>query len=296
MTGELPIRAVPWAALDIEMTGLRAGQDRIIEVAVARGIAGGVPEVWSALIDPGQRVRTVGIHGITAEMLAGKPAFREIVPELERRLEGAVLIAHHARIDLAFLQREYRRCGRLLPSPPVIDTLGLARGLPGLSSRALPALCAHLRVPHADAHRAAGDALATWHLCGALLDALDPGRALTVDGAVALGQRSRPVDRAGLPDRLRDLIGGPPVWIEYRAAEGEVTRRAIRIRALSSRRVEAWCLLRGAERVFRVDRVRLLSPEEIAQEEIAQEEILPDDPDPATADPAADLDGQPQAG
>ena len=181
-SGDIPpdasVRAVDLAALDIEMTGLRAGRgDRVIEVAVARGRYGAAPEVWSTLINPGRPIRTSEIHGITAAMVAGAPGFAAIRPNLDRWLDGAVLVAHHAHMDLSFLQTEYRRCDHSFLDRPTIDTLGLARNLPGLDSRTLTSLCARFGIDHTDAHRAAGDARATWALSTRLLDTLDPGAA-----------------------------------------------------------------------------------------------------------------------
>ena len=51
---------------------------------------------------------------------------------------------------------------------PIIDTLGLARGLAGVGGNSLGALAARLGLPREPQHRALGDARTTAHLFVAL--------------------------------------------------------------------------------------------------------------------------------
>ncbi len=247
---------VPLAALDVETTGLdpRAGH-RVIEVAVVRGRAGEVPERYSALVQPDRRVGATDVHGITDEMLADAPRWPEVAATVDRLLDGAVFVAHNARFDLGFLAMERHRAG--LPPRVVepLDTLGLARATLRIERHGLAHVLAHLGIARARAHRAEDDALATWEAAWRMLEAVDPGRRLSVGAACALGRRHDLVARRSLVDALRARIGQPTL-IEY--AGPELTQRAITPQRVTQQKVVAWCHLREAERVFRVDRIRVL--------------------------------------
>ena len=92
-------------------------------------------------IDPGAQE----VHGISSEMLAGKPRFAEIVQEFLDYVSGAELIIHNADFDLAFLNAELRTAGRsndLIPGVcSVLDTLAVARRLHPGQRNSLDALC-----------------------------------------------------------------------------------------------------------------------------------------------------------
>lgn len=257
------IHDVDLAAIDVETTGLyAAGGDRVIEVAVVRGrLDDAAPTRWSTLVHPGRAVGASHIHGLADVDLAGAPPFAAVVDPLAERLRGAVLVAHNARFDLGFLELEHRLCGRAAPSAPVIDTLGLSRRHLALDSHALAALCARFAI-EAPSHRALADAEATWHLARLLLRALDPERRWTVDEAVAACRRRTPEEQRALSRRLQEALRADrPVWVDYHSAdraEPGGVRRCISVRHVTTRRVVAWCHLRGAERTFRLDRLRLV--------------------------------------
>ena len=88
--------------------------------------------------------------------------------------DGAVLVAHAAAWDVAFLEAELARAGHPRHIEHYLDTLTLSRRAFSLPSHRLSALCAELGVAHANAHRAAGDVAALRGVWGALLRALAP--------------------------------------------------------------------------------------------------------------------------
>jgi exodeoxyribonuclease X len=65
------------------------------------------------------------IHGITNEMAAAAPDFAELAAPVRTRLDGAVLVAHNAGVDLAMLRRKLPGFTPML----VLDTLKLSRQL-----------------------------------------------------------------------------------------------------------------------------------------------------------------------
>lgn len=255
------LRDYDYAALDFETTGLDPDEgDRVVEVAVVRGKLGAPPATWSTLVDPGRAMDATRVHGITASMVRGAPEFAKVLPELRRRLEGAILVCHNAEFDVGFLDMECARLGEPRPDVTVVDTLLLARRLLALGDHRLSSLRERLGLPTEIQHRALGDAHATFLLAEILVNAADPAGSLSLDGLVALCQ---PRDRAEL-DRTRAALAtaaarGEPLVVDYVSGDdASATRRTITVLKLSRYRVVAHCHLRDAARTFRIDRIRLV--------------------------------------
>jgi DNA polymerase-3 subunit epsilon len=247
------------AALDFETTGLEVHRGhRVIEVAVVRGRRGEEPARWSTLVHPQRPVEATPIHGLSDGDLALAPPYAQVAHEVERRLGGAVLVAHNLPFELAFLAEERRRCGvEGAVAGGFLDSLVLARNVLRLDRHGLGSVLRHLGIAHARPHRALDDALGTWHATWELLRRADPGDTLTIEQATALSRRPLPADRQALALHLREQQGRT-VWIEY-AGQG-LTRRAITPTHVTGQRVHAWCHLRQAERRFRLDRIRVVDP------------------------------------
>src|SRR5207253_2615382 len=100
----------------------------------------------------------------------------------------AVLVAHNARFDLAFLDRETERLTGARLAGPVVDTVGLARRLlAGRAPRAsLAALSQFFGTATRPCHRALPDALATAEILVALLGLAQERGAGTVAELCAL--------------------------------------------------------------------------------------------------------------
>ena len=70
------LRETPIAIIDFETTGLTAGADRVVEVAIARVDVGGEPRIiLDTLVNPLRRVAATEIHGITDADVADAPRF-----------------------------------------------------------------------------------------------------------------------------------------------------------------------------------------------------------------------------
>ena len=69
-----------WVILDVETTGFRPGQARIISIAaLALDPDGAVERSVVSLLNPGVDPGPTHVHGLTAEMLAEQPSFADIV-------------------------------------------------------------------------------------------------------------------------------------------------------------------------------------------------------------------------
>src|SRR5262249_12074619 len=103
-----------------------------------------------------------GLTGITDEMVGAAPTFAEIAAELQRRLDGRLLIAHNARFDYHFLRAEFRRLG-IEFSATVLCTVRLSRHLfPEQQRHNLDSIMERFALSCAARHRALPDAQVVW--------------------------------------------------------------------------------------------------------------------------------------
>ena len=140
--------------LDTETTGLEPSEGhRIIEVAclelLDRRTTG---RHFHRYLNPERAIdfAATEVHGITAEHLADKPKFADIVDEFLEFVEGGELLIHNAPFDVAFLNAELTRLGRpkLETLCRVSDTLFMARELHPGKKNSLDALCERYAVDH----------------------------------------------------------------------------------------------------------------------------------------------------
>jgi DNA polymerase-3 subunit epsilon len=181
-----PWDEVLYFALDLETSGLEPRDDEILSLAMVP-VRGGVircGERFASLVRPadpaGLSQEGLRAHHLLPGELAAAPPFAELLPEVDRRLRGGVLVLHHAPLDLGFLRQAWRRAGRSWPRPrpQVVDTVVLLRRLevrqrlltphPAPLPAALPAARAALGLPPYPHHDALVDAVATAELFLAL--------------------------------------------------------------------------------------------------------------------------------
>ncbi|TDH37817.1 DNA polymerase III subunit epsilon [Pseudohoeflea suaedae] len=150
---------------DTETTGLENKNDRIIEIGGVE-LENMFPTGRSIhlYINPDGRdihPDAQAVHGITAEFLADKPVFADVVQEIIDFFDGAKYVAHNANFDMGFVNAEFARLGIPAVDPArVIDTLAIARRRHPMGPNSLDALCRRYGIDNS--HR-------TRH--GALLDA-----------------------------------------------------------------------------------------------------------------------------
>lgn len=160
------MRKTEFVAFDLETTGLSPWFHRIVELAAVRFRADGTELArMSQLVDPGCRIpaEATQVHGITAEMVRGQPVLQDVLPVFVEFLgsSATILLAHNAGFDVGFLSAAFTAAGGPIPAHCIYDTLDLARcRLPSLTRHNLAAVCRHLKIRNAKAHRALSDALA----------------------------------------------------------------------------------------------------------------------------------------
>ena len=162
------LNELSYVVFDTETTGLLpdAG-DEICQVAAVRIVNGKVVtgEHLDVLVDPQRSIpkSATKIHQITDNMVKGQPTIDVVGRGLHSFARGAVLVAHNAPFDMAFLHRHAKDIGAQFDNP-VIDTVLLSAVVFGQSqSHTLDDICARLGVtiPPEQRHTALGDTQAT---------------------------------------------------------------------------------------------------------------------------------------
>jgi DNA polymerase-3 subunit epsilon len=186
---EQALRDLAFVVFDTETTGLTPHQDEIVQIGAVRVLHGRIVEgeALNLLVDPGRRIPASAsrVHGITDDMVAGAPDIGEAGRQLHSFARDAVLVAHNAPFDMAFLKRHAHRIGATFDQP-VLDTVLLSAVIYGTTeSHSLDALCQRLgvEIPEDLRHTALGDARATAAALCALLPMLE-ARGLTHLGDV----------------------------------------------------------------------------------------------------------------
>ena len=155
-----------YAVVDLETTGGFALRNRITEVAIYRYDGQKIIDEFHSLVNPERAIPPfiTQLTGISDDMVASAPIFKDIAPAIDDFTKGQVLVAHNAGFDYSFLRREFKILGTNYIRKKLC-TVRLSRKIvPGLHSYSLGTLCATLGISIKDRHRAFGDARATVEL------------------------------------------------------------------------------------------------------------------------------------
>ncbi|NLT95221.1 MAG: DEAD/DEAH box helicase [Clostridia bacterium] len=148
-----------FVAIDFETTGFLP-KGEIIEIGMVKVVDGQVAGKYSKLIKPENPIpeEIAILTGITDEMVADKPAWKDIQQEVINFIGDYFLVAHNAEFDKGFLERAL---GYKLPNL-WIDTWDLAKiTLPALPSYQLKNLADYFEIKAKSFHRALNDAETT---------------------------------------------------------------------------------------------------------------------------------------
>lgn len=150
-----------YVAFDLETTGLRPTEDRILEIGAVRVEEGEVTETYETFIDDQIEIPPgiTDLTGITREMVAGSPPMEEAVGRFLEFAGDSVLLGHNVLFDYSFMKASVLRMGGTYERRG-LDTLAIARlCLPELHGKALNNLACYYGIPQEHHHRALDDAL-----------------------------------------------------------------------------------------------------------------------------------------
>jgi DNA polymerase III epsilon subunit family exonuclease len=180
----LLLEEATYVVVDLETTGLRPGRSGICEIGAVRLRGFEVVAEFETLVDPGLPIAAgaSAVTGLRNEHLRGAPGPAEAVRRFLVFAGDAVLVAHNARFDLAFLDRETERLTGSRIGSPVVDTVRLARRLLAgrVAGYGLGQLAWFLGTAERPCHRALPDARATAELLLTLIGLAQERGARTV--------------------------------------------------------------------------------------------------------------------
>lgn len=250
--------------LDIETTGLSPWfGDRICQIALIVTEGKRIKRTLDLLLDPERELSPSAIHvnGLDESILAGKPRFAEIADQLDEALKEAVVVCHNAKFDIQFLDNEYRRLGRAVEFPNLVDTLLLARDHYDLPSYSLNHLSQDFQVAtNMQGSRALADAITMKNLFFAMAESLKSVNK-TLDDLIGIyNSPAWPREGIYLPTELSEAIqSGRRLFIRYMDKDGETSERWITPREVIGLSdylyLQAYCHTREADRTFRLDRI-----------------------------------------
>lgn len=155
-----------YVAIDLEMTGLRANRDSILEIGAVLVEKKQIKAEYQAMINPHLKLseEVVRLTGITNAMAADGRELDDVFPEIMEFCKDSILLGHNVIFDYSFLKQaalnrkvSFERRG--------VDTLKLARKLlPAEKKKTLQALCDRFGIYREHQHRALDDAKATREL------------------------------------------------------------------------------------------------------------------------------------
>ena len=92
--------------------------------------------------------------GLKDDDLRDAPTFASVAAEVASHLRDTVVVCHNAQFDMQFLDSEFRRLGREIQIPNLIDTLFMAREHFDFASYSLTNIATEFNVQNPEAHRA----------------------------------------------------------------------------------------------------------------------------------------------
>ncbi len=152
-----------FAVVDIETTGGIAKRNRIIEISIFVFDGNKILDRYTTFVNPEKTIPTniIGLTGITNEMVACAPPFRDVAQIVYDLTKDRIFVAHNVGFDYSFLRSEFKVLGKKFFRTKLC-TVRLSREIfPGFRSYSLGNLCHYLKIEIINRHRAEGDARAT---------------------------------------------------------------------------------------------------------------------------------------
>jgi len=171
-----------YVVLDLEMTGLSAKTDQVIEIGAVKIKNNQIIDTMECLVNPKCEIptRVVELTGITDEMVMQGRDKDAAIADLISFIDGYILVGQNINFDYSFL-KQWAVNHKMPLEVKACDTLKLARVLlPAEQSKKLEALCEYFGIERTRGHRAMDDAIETWKIFEKLKElALEKGTSET---------------------------------------------------------------------------------------------------------------------
>jgi DNA polymerase III epsilon subunit family exonuclease len=253
-----------FAFLDIETTGLTPWfGDRICQIGIVLTEGKRIRRTFESLVNPERDLSPAAayVNGLTADQLSQALRFEELIGRVESLLKDTIVVCHNAKFDIQFIDSEYRRLGREVEFPNLIDTVLIAREFFDLPSYSLYALAENFQVPVIDqGSRALADAMTAKNVFFGMMDSLRDLNKPLDDFIGIYNSPAWPDEGVYLPTELSEAIqSGKRLFIKYVDKDGEISERWVTpVQVIGLKDyiyLQAYCHSREAERTFRLDRI-----------------------------------------
>lgn len=104
----------PLCFFDLETTGIQVASDRIVEISILKVFPNGNKESLTLRVNPEMPIppESTAIHGISDEMVANEPTFKELAPRIYEMIKDSDLAGFNSnRFDIPLLAEELLRAG-----------------------------------------------------------------------------------------------------------------------------------------------------------------------------------------
>jgi DNA polymerase-3 subunit epsilon len=218
-TLRIPLDQADFVVVDLETASGRPAPGSIIEIGAYRMRGRQILQPFQNLVKPRMRIpRFVArLTSIDDETVAAAPPIEEVLPCFRAFLGDAVMVAHNAQFDHAFLDYEFRRLFGIGLLNPVLCTLRMARRLlPSLRRRRLDLLAEHFGLSTAGRHRGLGDARMAAELLSIFLEMLSQMGLNRLDRLLdhySRGAAGRRIERHVAPEVIAAIPQRPGVYL-----------------------------------------------------------------------------------
>ena len=197
-----------YTVIDLEMTGLSAKNDKIIELGAAKIRNGELSEKYQTLVDPKIHIpeRVQELTGITDEEAAAGADMDEAVMHLIEFIGNDEIVGHNVVFDYSFI-KQWAANKKIPLQLNAFDTLKIARKyLPAGQSKKLEDLCVYFRINRQNAHRALDDAVETYQIFEKLKKiAIEKGQTIKSAPLVYKAKRQTPATKHQI-ERLKEYM------------------------------------------------------------------------------------------
>jgi len=208
-----------FVVVDLETANPRPAPGSIIEIGAYRMHGRQILDTFQNLVKPRMRIpRFVArLTSISEEMVVGAPPIEDVLPRFRAFLGDAVMVAHNAQFDHAFLDFEFRRLFGIGVLNPVLCTLRMARRLlPSIRRRRLDLLAEHFGLSTAGRHRGLGDARMAAELLSIFLEIASQMGLNRLDRLLdhySRGCSGRRIERHVAPETIAAMPQQPGVYL-----------------------------------------------------------------------------------
>ncbi|MDI6850551.1 MAG: exonuclease domain-containing protein [bacterium] len=253
LKNEFPFEKCSFVALDIEATGLKIKEDRILEIALVKWEYNGKKQYFETLFNPGiePTQHSISVHGITKEEFQNAPEFRKFKEKIVEFIGDSILIGFNIlSLDLSLLNKELRLQGENPLYNYVIDVQGVATKILGTPrEKSLYFVSKELDISTTILHRALPDAETTLKIWIKLLEHFRIHGFKTLKELhergyfnIKLNPVAREIFLLGRQNRYVEIV--------YKSPTSPKTKRTIEPLGVRGSMVDAFCNLRLDFRSF----------------------------------------------